>query len=204
MQNANEVHTLERVSLVEMADKANRNQLRAMARVLGITGYSNMVKSDLLEKVKAAVVGIEERGRDVVDEFMYRIGAADRPVGRPKNVNLPVQRKQVKKEAAFAKKEEPKKEIKPAHQPLPKSAYIENAEPGTVVAFKCDDGKVRSAAIQNRSTKRQVVKLVTQYGREYVVPYSSILWVRTGKRWPRGVYDLLKGKVANDGEVQQS
>lgn len=200
--NANEQFNTKRPSLPELVDKANRDQLRAMARVLGMSGYSKMVKNDLAEQIKIALVDVEERGQDVVDEFLYRIGAVERPVGRPKVVDLPKQ-KRVKKETAFVKKDKPKQEPKQERHPRPKSVYIENAEAGTVVAFKSEDGKVRSAAIQNRSTKRQVVKLVTQYGREYVVPYGNVIWVRTGKRWPRGVYQLLKGKVPSDGEVQQ-
>ena len=40
--------------------------------------------------------------------------------------------------------------------------------------------------------------LETDYGAQYITPYEDIIWVRTGKRWPRGVYKLLKGLVDVD------
>lgn len=79
-----------------------------------------------------------------------------------------------------------------------KVKYVENAEIGTIVAFKLPDGRVKSAKIERRSTSRRKLKLVTQYGAEFVVPYEDIIWVRTTKRWPKGVYNLLKGKVAEN------
>lgn len=79
-----------------------------------------------------------------------------------------------------------------------KMKYVENAEVGTIVAFKLPDGRVKSAKIERRSTSRRKLKLVTQYGAEFVVSYEDIIWVRTTKRWPKGVYNLLKGKVAEN------
>lgn len=79
-----------------------------------------------------------------------------------------------------------------------KVKYVENAEIGTIVAFKLPDGRVKSAKIERRSTSRRKLKLVTQYGAEFVVPYEDVIWVRTTKRWPKGVYNLLKGKVAEN------
>lgn len=79
-----------------------------------------------------------------------------------------------------------------------KMKYVENAEVGTIVAFKLPDGRVKSAKIERRSTSRRKLKLATQYGAEFVVPYEDIIWVRTTKRWPKGVYNLLKGKVAEN------
>lgn len=79
-----------------------------------------------------------------------------------------------------------------------KMKYVENAEIGTIVAFKLPDGRVKSAKIERRSTSRRKLKLVTQYGAEFIVSYDDVIWVRTTKRWPKGVYNLLKGKVAED------
>jgi hypothetical protein len=33
----------------------------------------------------------------------------------------------------------------------------------------------------------------TSYGATHVIPFEDVLWVRTGARWPRGVYNMLKG-----------
>ena len=86
------------------------------------------------------------------------------------------------------------KENKPV-DPI-KLKYINDCEIGTLIAFM-DGQKPRTAKLINRSRKRQLVKLVTQYGAEFVVAYKDIIWVRTSKtsrRWPKGVYNLLKGK----------
>ena len=79
-----------------------------------------------------------------------------------------------------------------------KMPYIEGAVVGTIVAFKLPNGKVKSAKIIKKSTKRRQFMLETDYGAQYITPYEDIIWVRTGKRWPRGVYKLLKGLVDVD------
>lgn len=79
-----------------------------------------------------------------------------------------------------------------------KELYIENSEIGTIVAFKLSSGKIKSAKIVNRNRKKKKLKLETRYGAEYIVSYDSIIWVRTGKRWPKGVYNLLKGIDDNE------
>lgn len=74
-----------------------------------------------------------------------------------------------------------------------KENYINNAEMGTLVAFKTDTGKVKSAKLINRSVIGRRLKLETEYGMQYIISYDDVLWVRTGWRWPNGVYKLLKG-----------
>lgn len=76
-----------------------------------------------------------------------------------------------------------------------KQKYCQEAPLGTLVAFIAPNGKCKSAKIVNRSSKRQMLKLETEYQQEFVVPYKDIVWVRTGTRWPRGVYNMLKGLV---------
>lgn len=79
-----------------------------------------------------------------------------------------------------------------------KMPYIEGAEIGTLVAFRLPNGKVKSAKIVKKSTKGRRLKLETDYGAQYVVSFDDIVWVRTGRRWPRGVYKLLKGMVEDE------
>lgn len=85
-----------------------------------------------------------------------------------------------------------------------KMPYIENAEIGTLVAFRLSSGKVKSAKIIKKSSKKRKLKLETEYGATYIVSYDDIVWVRTGARWPRGVYKLLKGTVNNDDKEQKA
>ena len=79
-----------------------------------------------------------------------------------------------------------------------KVPYIEQAEIGTMVAFTLPNGKVKSAKLINRSVKNRKIKLETSYGKQFVVSYDDVVWVRTNDRWPRGVYNMLKGNVATE------
>ena len=79
-----------------------------------------------------------------------------------------------------------------------KVPYIEQAEIGTMVAFMLPNGKVKSAKLINRSVKNRKIKVETSYGKQFVVPYDDVVWVRTNDRWPRGVYNMLKGNVTTE------
>lgn len=70
--------------------------------------------------------------------------------------------------------------------------YLNGINVGTLVAFKEASGKLNTAAVQNVSFKRSQLKLVTQYGKEFIVSFDDVIWVRTTKRWPRFVMDVLK------------
>ena len=77
-----------------------------------------------------------------------------------------------------------------------KMKYLDNIEVGTIVAFKtvvCGKTKVKSAAVLNISARRKELKLANKVGVEFIVPFSDIIWVRTTTRWPKAVYELLKG-----------
>lgn len=83
-----------------------------------------------------------------------------------------------------------------------KKAYIESVKIGTLVAFTSYTGKVKSAKVTKRSTKNRKLKVETKYGAEFIISYDDVIWVRTNKRWPKGVYQLLKGVVDNE-EVEE-
>lgn len=78
-----------------------------------------------------------------------------------------------------------------------KERYIEEAEVGTLIAFLDSNGKPRTAALVNRSSKRRLLKLQTEFKWEFEVPYDSVLWVRNGDRWAYGIYRILKGYNPN-------
>lgn len=80
-------------------------------------------------------------------------------------------------------------------QKINKARYVDEADVGTIIAFKLPGMKVKSAKIIRRSTKNKKFKVQTAYGVEYVVSFDEVIWVKTNKRWPKGVYNLLKGKV---------
>lgn len=76
--------------------------------------------------------------------------------------------------------------------------YVKTAEKGTIMAFRLPDGKVKSAKMIERSLKREKLKMETAYGRQYVIDFGDVIWVKTGDRWPNGVLSLLKGNANNE------
>lgn len=78
-----------------------------------------------------------------------------------------------------------------------KEDYVNGIEVGVLVAFRTRE-KVISAKVKKRSTPNRRLLVETQYGAEYKISFDDVIWVKTGKRWPRGVYNLLKGVVNND------
>lgn len=76
--------------------------------------------------------------------------------------------------------------------------YVENVKVGTLVAFKTGPNKAKSAMVVKRSTKNRRLKVETKYGKELIISFDDVIWVHTNKRWPKGVYNMLKGMVENN------
>lgn len=74
-----------------------------------------------------------------------------------------------------------------------KAEAIEKADVGTLIAFIDEKGKPRTAKLVNRSSSRQVIKVTTEFDWTFIVPYDKVLWVRFGTRWPKTIYNMLKG-----------
>ena len=88
-----------------------------------------------------------------------------------------------------------KEKIKEKRDMSIKDGYIEKVNLGCLVAFKTSNGKVKSAKIVKRSIKERMLLLETEYKSAYKVSFDDVLWVKTGNRWPKGIYELLKGRV---------
>lgn len=166
----------------ENLQKKTCKELRERAKELNISGRWDMTKDQLID----AILGAE-----VVENTNESESAKDEcKVDNQENV-VEVEDK-VEKESANV-------DVDMAQ----KMPYIENIEIGTLVAFRLSNGKVKSAKVTRKSTKNRKLKLETDYGAEYIVSFDDIVWVRTGKRWPRGVYKLLKGLVDDNGKEEQ-
>lgn len=80
-----------------------------------------------------------------------------------------------------------------------KEEYIRNAEPGLIIAFRLNFealGKkltkvISGKVIENNNEKEEYI-VETKNGLKYGVPYNAVIWVKTGARWPRGVYEEMK------------
>lgn len=69
--------------------------------------------------------------------------------------------------------------------------YIKDVEIGVLVAFKFRD-KVRSGKVIDK--KEGLLIIETQNKTPYNVLFEDILWVKTGDRWPKQIFYMLKGK----------
>ena len=82
-----------------------------------------------------------------------------------------------------------------------KDERILSAPIGTLIAFRePETGKLNTAKITNRNKTKKLIKCETQYGKEFLISFSDIVWTRTGSRWPKSIYNELKGKKANAGK----
>lgn len=74
-----------------------------------------------------------------------------------------------------------------------KEDYIRNLEVGTLVAFKVGDRMMSAKVIEVREND---VKVETKNGSMYFVGKGSIAWVKTGARWPSGIFNALRNGIA--------
>lgn len=169
----------------EFLEAKTRKELRVIATELNITGRWEMNKEQLIDAILGANNAEDSKREDVANENLQ--SAKDEcKVDNHENVEA---ENKVENESASIKVNMEQK-----------MHYIENIDIGTIVAFRLSSGKVKSAKVIRKSTKNRKLKLETDYGAEYIVSYEDIIWVRTGKRWPRGVYKLLKGQVDANGK----
>lgn len=114
-----------------------------------------------------------------------------------KQHNIVGRSKMTKKELVEALSEVVMESTKEANV-QPKSEYIKTVAKGTIMAFRLPNGKVKSAKMIERSLRREQLKMETSYGRQFIISFNDVIWVKTGNRWPKGVFNLLKGNVADE------
>ena len=169
------------MSREELLQKA-RDEIISIAKQFGITQYcgkGRKTKEQLIDEIlsKAESKETEQEVQPVDDDTDWQVPTES---------------------AAEAVEEKTENVLTDAEREIKKKAYIENVKIGTLVAFKSITGKVKSAKVVKRSTKNRKLKVETKYGAEFVIPYDDVIWVRTNKRWPKGVYQLLKGVTENE------
>lgn len=152
----------------ESLSKMKVDDIRKYASSLGIKKIRTFKKLELIDEI------IKVQNEITSDESV------------PEKTELETEENEIKSE---------KVEISEEDRIYRKLKYVENADIGTIVAFKPEVGKVKSAKIIKKSTKNRKLKLETSYGAQFVISYDDVIWVKTTQRWPRGVYNMLKGIV---------
>ena len=83
-----------------------------------------------------------------------------------------------------------------------KESYINHIEKDSLLAFSLPNKKVLSGKVLN--VKDDTLYMETKNGKKYQIQKKDILWVKTGERWPRGVYKLLKGEEVLADECERT
>lgn len=151
-----------------------RDELRKLAKEHDVKGRGNMTKEELVNALASVTTGDQMTSKEQKVEELNT---------KPETVKLNVEADQSVLKA-FTQEERRKQR----HLDI-----IQDAPMGTIVAFRNATGKVKSAKIIARSTKNKVLKLQTSYGAEFNVSYEDVVWVKSGQRWPKPIYNLLKG-----------
>lgn len=172
----------------EILEAKTKKELRVIATELEITGRWDMTKAQLIDAILGAK-SVKINKQEIIEKSISQSANDECKVDNHVCENVEVEIKDENKSANVIKVNMEQK-----------MSYIENIDIGTIVAFRLSNGKVKSAKVTRKSTKNRKLKLETDYGAEYIVSYNDIVWVRTGKRWPRGVYKLLKGQVDANGK----
>lgn len=171
----------------EILEAKTKKELRTLATELEITGRWDMTKPQLIEAILRAKSAKKSNQENVANENLQS-AKDETKIDNQECKDIEVEDK-VENESANVKVNMEQK-----------MSYIENIDIGTIIAFRLSNGKVKSAKVTRKSTKNRKLKVETDYGAEYIVSYDDVIWVRTGKRWPRGVYKLLKGQVDANGK----
>ena len=73
-----------------------------------------------------------------------------------------------------------------------KDKYLKNIEEGVLVAYSSTAGIMKSAKVVRISQKNKKLKVIDFFGNPDVIDFSQVAWVKTGKRWPKNIYSLIK------------
>lgn len=79
--------------------------------------------------------------------------------------------------------------------------YLDDVMPGAIVAFRRPDLTVKSAKVVRKSTSDKKLMVQMKFGANKVIDYSDVIWVKTTERWPKWVFNLLKGIEEDEAEA---
>lgn len=83
--------------------------------------------------------------------------------------------------------------------------YLNNAEAGTLVAFKRNSSKDVAMSGKLVSFENGKVTVESKKGTKFKLNPDNIIWVKTGDRWPRWVFNLFNKdkEVESDNAISE-
>ena len=176
---------------VEELQEMKKVEVQNIAKDLGIPRFTT-TKARTKEELISDILAKQNNGDDEVEETKEEPVTETPEVHDEDDSQVECSPKE-SKVVSEVKKLKEKKNLSDEERAAKKQKYIDDAKVGTLVAFKTDTGKVKSAMIMKRSTTKRKFLVETQYGQQYKISFDDVIWVRTNKRWPKPVYLLLKG-----------
>jgi hypothetical protein len=83
--------------------------------------------------------------------------------------------------------------------PESKVHFIENASAGTIVAFRVQmDSGLEMFSGKITKIGKTIFEVETKNGKRFVINKCSVAWVKTGPRWPKGIYEALRGETQHE------
>lgn len=157
-------------------------ELRDMARPMGITGVWEMRKHELIDAI------IRQQS---YNDAKQQIEVKEEDL-------LPEEKQVIYSESATSWDEledadwiEPKKSDK--------SKYVARLQCGSIIAFKTPEGRMLSGKVVQftfavgEDAGHMIYCVETKNGKKFTIKDYDIAWVRTGERWPKGIYNALRG-----------
>lgn len=185
---------------VEELQEKKKIEVQEIAKSLGIPRFTSTkarTKDELINDILAKQNNVEEEDEEWVSDDAQE--TTEVPNEEVEQTESEVKESKVVTET---KKLNEKKILTDEERAAKKQKYVDDAQPGVLVAFKTDTGKVKSAMIMKRSTSKRRFLLETKYGAKYKVSFDDVLWVRTNKRWPKGIFQLLRGNSTETTEEE--
>lgn len=187
----------------EAYSKATKTELLELAKVLKISGRYDMNKETLINNIIAS--------RNACETFKARLDVNTNTNDNEEKENNMDNVKNAT-EVIDTSTTTPNSENDYAVQIGAESKrsqadYINNIDIGMIIAFKVSPDKAISAKVEDidYDTEKEgpdsrtltTVYCRTKNGIEYKVPRKAIIWVKTGTRWPRGIFLQLKRGAEN-------
>ena len=194
----------------EAYSKATKTELLELAKALKISGRYDMNKETLINNIIAS--------RNACETFKARLDVntnANDDEEKENNMdNVKNTTEVIDTSTTTANSENDYAVQIGAESKRSQADYINNIDIGMIIAFKVSPDKAISAKVENidYDTEKEgpdsrtltTVYCRTKNGIEYKVPRKAIIWVKTGTRWPRGIFLQLKRGAENTNNNNNS
>lgn len=187
-KNENKVVMLNNMQFdLDSLDSMKRVCLTKIAKILKIKGWYNMNKPKLIASIREACKHFNNNNENEEEKELSNNMVSN---NESRSMNANQNEKEYATQITRENVDIPKKD---------RNEYIDAIEVGIIIAFALSENKAMSAKVENiKKENGKVVQVVcvAKDNKKYKVPREAILWVKTGARWPKGVYE--KFKAIND------